>query len=151
EARVVVVLPVHEKQITGRRLTVGAVLSAFERSDLEGGYQTGDCLHDGKLAPVSARQVIDIQVRDVGADRADGRLDQWQLAHDGAVDLGSSSSPLTERRRRQRGKDGQRQNANGTTSEHLDLLHRPGNAGATRAQADILAINRVAERPLGVS
>ena len=78
-AGVVVVLPVDEEHVVGRRLAVGAELAAFERPDLERRHQAGDCLHEAELASVRARGIVDLVAGDIRPDVAGGRLDDGAL------------------------------------------------------------------------
>jgi hypothetical protein len=76
------VLAVDEEQVVGRRLPVGAELTAFKRSDLQRGHQAGNRLHQAELAAPGARRVVDFVAGDVGADVARRRLDHRTLGGD---------------------------------------------------------------------
>ncbi len=78
-ARVVVVLPVDEEQVVGGRLAVGAELAAFERPDLQHGHESRNRLHQAELAPVRARQTVDLRAGHVGADSAGRGFDERRL------------------------------------------------------------------------
>src|SRR4029079_8073852 len=82
EARVVVVLPIDEKQVVRGRLAVGAELAAFERPDLQRGDKAGDRLHQTELAAIRARRVVDLVARDVRANVAGAGLDHRALGGD---------------------------------------------------------------------